>query len=162
MPGFLLLIDVLWFYKKEKRRKEISLSVWSSVFSRFGFSNWSTWLLRDHRNIFEFCWALRVSVCVCINGLLCHRICFCHPAVSFRLILRLDVRTFLLFISSTIPVRSRIIPILVYHFCHIQSLHETRDMTDYIFITLLFTISDKLCCFSVGYLQVSAPHPACE
>lgn len=52
--------------------------------------------------------------------------------------------------------------IAVCHFLHIHSQHETGDMTEHIFIRLLFTISDKLCCFRLSYLQVSLHHPACR
>ena len=68
-----------------------------------------------------------------------------------------------LFISPPPAAHSQqLMQIAVYHFCHIHSQHETRDMTEYMFIRLLVTISDKLYCFRVSYLQVSLPHSACQ
>lgn len=54
-----------------------------------------------------------------------------------------------------------LLQISIYQLCHIHSQHGTRDMTECIFIRLLFTIPDKMCCSGVCYLQFSLPHSGC-
>lgn len=89
-----------------------------------------------------------LCVCICCDGVFAHLwICLYRPAI--------------LIFKPIFPIaahRQQLIQIAFYHFRHIHPLHETRDMTEYIFIKLIFTISDKICFFRVTYLQVSPPH----
>lgn len=65
---------------------------------------------------------------------------------------------------SIFPVAARsqqLMQIAVYHLSHTFTARDKGHDKVHIY-QLLFTIYDELCCFGVGYLQVSPAHSACR
>lgn len=141
-------------------------SVCSSVFGRFGFardSHWLTWcsIARGSQITRVGCvWTQLRNETECVWLSLCLRIRSHHSAIfSFRPILGPSVIRGCR-VSLTAVNRKQLMHIAVYHFL-IHPMHETRNMRENIFIRLIFTISDSLCCCGVSYLLLAPPCSAC-
>lgn len=65
-----------------------------------------------------------------------------------------------LFTSLLLPLVGRMNADVIHQFFHVYLRRETRDATACVFIRLMFAISDKLCCFGISNLQLSAHHSA--
>lgn len=161
-PGFSSLINS-WSAK--------TINLEQCVCGGFGCAHWSgeditVAEIKNPRE--EYLWirlrneieCVRVYVRVCV----CFCLCLQHPTIPTFSIVTLNWLSDIYY-CSYLPHFSnsqQLMQIPVYHFCHIRCQHETRHMTEHIFIRLLFTISDKLCFFRVSYLQVPPPLPACR